>query len=67
MARTHKEIVCVWAFSTNFKQLFEVVELSVNVTTNLPKQRQSVKSLVMSKGHAVPLLGPRLSVHWLPQ
>ena len=32
---SHEKVVCVWAFSSNFKQLLQIVELSVNISTNL--------------------------------
>lgn len=32
---TKEQVICVWALSADFKQLNKIVELSVNVTTNL--------------------------------
>lgn len=32
---THEQVVRIWTLSSNFKQLFQVIKLSVNVSTNL--------------------------------
>ena len=31
----HEEVVCVWTFSTNLKELFQVIKLTVDVSTDL--------------------------------
>ncbi len=37
-----KEIVCLWAFASNFKQLFEIIKLPVNVATDLKIERRKM-------------------------
>ena len=36
---SHKEIVGIWAFTTNFKEFFQIVELTMDVTANLKKSK----------------------------
>lgn len=33
----HKQIICFWNITTNFKKLFEIIELAVDISTHLQR------------------------------
>ena len=33
----HKEVIGIWTLSSNFKELLQIVKLTVNIATNLQK------------------------------
>ena len=37
---THEQIVGFWTFATNFKQLFKIVKLSLNVAADLRRRKE---------------------------
>ena len=46
---THKEVVCVWTLASHFEQLLQVIELSVNVSTNLEYEKVFSNMSVVKK------------------
>ena len=34
---THKKIVCIWTFSSDLKEFFQIIELTVDITAYLYK------------------------------